>query len=293
MLISLVSVVDPGLQLGGPGPLFELIVEMRLEGIWRLRCLAASICRQGLCCTLLAILGLALVAGFGDGGFQSLFCLGFALICSSLTCRPAVAARGSEREAAARLFSLFFERFLLPCAARMYVLLTAGVLLRRRPLLRLPPPARGWCGGLDGKPLSSAGDGGVVPSVSSAWHHWGWKPPFLSSTLTVGRSRPTSKVLRGPIFKPSMYSGKSTSRWRPFQRLDTAFNVGLKASGFVPAFFLDGGCPDLWLDDGNRGGPVCVVRFFRVFSPTSTRDLCVFFFLLRSSVILCTATVYY
>jgi hypothetical protein len=32
---------------------------------------------------------------------------------------------------------------------------------------------------------------------------------------------------------------------RPFQRLATAFNVGSKASGFVPAFILDGGCPDL------------------------------------------------
>jgi hypothetical protein len=90
-----------------------------------------------------------------------------------------------------------------------------------------------------------------------------------------------------------MYSGKATSRWRPFQRLATASNVGLKASDFVPTFILDGGCPDLWLDDGNRGGPVCVVRFFRVFSPTSIRDLCVIFFLLRSFVIFCTTTVYY
>jgi hypothetical protein len=147
--------------------------------------------------------------------------------------------------------------------------------------------------GLDGRPFSSVGDGGVVPSVSSAWHRWGWKPPFLSSTLMAGRSRPASKVLRGPIFKPAMYSGKATSRWRPFQRSATASTVGLKASGFVPAFILDGGCLDLWLDDSNRGGPVCVVRFLSVFTPTCIRDLCVISFLLRSFVIICTATVYY
>jgi hypothetical protein len=51
----------------------------------------------------------------------------------------------------------------------------------------------------------------------------------------------------------------------------------LKTSGFVPAFILDGGCPDLWLDGGNRGGPGYVVPFFRGFSPTIIRDLCVLF----------------
>jgi hypothetical protein len=86
---------------------------------------------------------------------------------------------------------------------------------------------------------------------------------------------------------------QSNLHGRPFQRLATASNVGLKASGFVPAFILDGGCPDLWLDDGNRGGPDCDVRFFREFSPTNIRDLCVIFFLLGSFIIFYTATVYY
>jgi hypothetical protein len=80
---------------------------------------------------------------------------------------------------------------------------------------------------------------------------------------------------------------------RPFQRLATAFNVGLKASGFIPAFILDGGCPDLWLDDGNRGGPDCDVRSFREVSSTINRDLCVIFFLMGSFVIFYTATAYY
>jgi hypothetical protein len=80
---------------------------------------------------------------------------------------------------------------------------------------------------------------------------------------------------------------------RPFPRLATAFNVRLKASGFVPAFILDGGCPDLWLDDGNRGGPDCSGRFFREVSSINIRDLCVIFFLMGSFVIFYTATAYY
>jgi hypothetical protein len=52
--------------------------------------------------------------------------------------------------------------------------------------------------------------------------------------LTAGQSRSTSKVLRGPILKPAISSGKATSLARPFQRLATAINVGLKASGSSP-----------------------------------------------------------
>jgi hypothetical protein len=66
---------------------------------------------------------------------------------------------------------------------------------------------------------------------------------------------------------------------RPFQRLAITFNVGLKASGFVPGFILDGGYPDLWLDNGNRGGHDCDIRFFREVSSTIIRDLCVIFLL--------------
>jgi hypothetical protein len=79
---------------------------------------------------------------------------------------------------------------------------------------------------------------------------------------------------------------------RPFQRLATAFNVGLKASCFVPAFILGGGCPDLWLDGGNRGGPDCSVRFFREVFSTNIRDLCVILYLMGSFVMFCIATAY-
>jgi hypothetical protein len=100
----------------------------------------------------------------------------------------------------------------------------------------------------------------------------------------AGRSRSASKVIRGPILKPATSSGKATSLVRLFQRLATAFNVGSKASGFVPAFILDGGCPDLWLDDGNRGGPEFSVRSFREVFSTIIIDLCVILFLMGSFV---------
>jgi hypothetical protein len=106
----------------------------------------------------------------------------------------------------------------------------------------------------------------------------------LSTTLTAGRSRSAYKVLRGPIFKPATCSGNITSLVRPFQRLATAFNVGSKASGFVPAFILDGGCPDLWLDGGNRGGPDCSVASLSEVFSTTIRDLSVIIFLMGSFV---------
>jgi hypothetical protein len=67
--------------------------------------------------------------------------------------------------------------------------------------------------------------------------------------------------------------------------LATAFNVGLKASGFVPAFILDGGCPDIWLGGGNKEDMI------EVFS-TNIRNLCVILFLVGSFVMFCTATAY-
>jgi hypothetical protein len=76
------------------------------------------------------------------------------------------------------------------------------------------------------------------------------------------------------------------------ERLATTFNVGLKASGFVPAFILDGSYPDLWLDGGNRGGSDCSVRFFREVFSTNIRDICVILFLMGSFVMFCTATAY-
>jgi hypothetical protein len=102
--------------------------------------------------------------------------------------------------------------------------------------------------------------------------------------LTAGRSRSASKVLRGPILKPATSFGNVTSLVRPFQRLATAFNIGSKTSGFVPAFILDGGCPDLWLYSGNRGGLVCTVTSFSEVFSTCIRDLCVFLYLLRPFV---------
>jgi hypothetical protein len=172
------------------------------------------------------------------------------------------------------------------------VFLAVGLLLHRALLLRLPPPARGWCRGFDGRPLFPIGGSVAAPSASSVWHRWGWKPPLSSTTLTVGLSRSASKVLRGPILKLATSSSKVTSLVRPFQRLATVFSVGSKASGFIPAFILEGGCPDLWLDGGNRGGPDWSVRSFSEVFSTIIRDLCVILFLMGSFVLFCTATAY-
>jgi hypothetical protein len=59
-------------------------------------------------------------------------------------------------------------------------------------------------------------------------------------------------------------------------RSATADIVGLEASGFVPAFDLNGGSSGFWLHGGDRGGPVCYYVSFRDVLPILTRDLYVF-----------------
>jgi hypothetical protein len=72
-------------------------------------------------------------------------------------------------------------------------------------------------------------------------------------------------------------SGKSlTSIGRPLLSSATADIVGSEASGFVPASDLNGGSFGLWLDGGDRGGPICFFVSFREVLPTLTTDLCVF-----------------
>jgi hypothetical protein len=67
-------------------------------------------------------------------------------VCLALFLSCLLAGRGGEgrREGSSgKVVFPFFERFLLPCAARMFALLTAGVLLRRPPFYAclLPPVA--------------------------------------------------------------------------------------------------------------------------------------------------------
>jgi hypothetical protein len=78
--------------------------------------------------------------------------------------------------------------------------------------------------------------------------------------------------------KPTNGTGKQTSTGRPFLRPASAFNVGLEASGVVPASFLDGGWPDLKLGDGIREGLDYVCILFSKVLSASAKDPCVILF---------------
>jgi hypothetical protein len=78
--------------------------------------------------------------------------------------------------------------------------------------------------------------------------------------------------MRGSILKPTNGSGKQTSTGRPFSRSTSALNIGLEASGFVPASFLDGGWPDLRLGDGYREGHDCDCKLFNEALSASAKD---------------------
>jgi hypothetical protein len=88
-----------------------------------------------------------------------------------------------------------------------------------------------------------------------------------------------------------MDSGDSTSVVRFFLRVAAAYYGCVEASGFVPASSHDGGVAALWLDGGEREGPVCFsISFSEVFS-VNARGLYVFLDLMGSFVSSCTATV--
>jgi hypothetical protein len=128
--------------------------------------------------------------------------------------------------------------------------LLARWLLRQALPLRLPPPARGWCGESDGGSFDSIGFGVAPLSASYIQLLWCWKLYSPSSTSSAGHSRQAPKILRGSICKPAITPGNQTSFERPSSRSATAFNVGLEASGVVPASYLDGSWPDLKLGVG-------------------------------------------
>jgi hypothetical protein len=67
---------------------------------------------------------------------------------------------------------------------------------------------------------------------------------------------------------------------RPSSRSAPAFNIGLEASGVVPASILDGGWPDLWLSVGNREGLDCFCKIFNEVLSTCIKDPCVIFLFL-------------
>jgi hypothetical protein len=67
----------------------------------------------------------------------------------------------------------------------------------------------------------------------------------------------------------------STSIRRPLLRSATAAIFGSEASGFVPAFVLDGGSSGLWLDGGEKGGSDCYSLSFSEVLSAFTRNLCV------------------
>jgi hypothetical protein len=88
-----------------------------------------------------------------------------------------------------------------------------------------------------------------------------------------------------PIKMPAKKSGESSaSRGRPSSRLIAATNASIEASGFVSTAVLDGGELDLWLDDGERGGPDFLCKYFSGVFPANARDICVVFYFMGSFV---------
>jgi hypothetical protein len=104
-----------------------------------------------------------------------------------------------------------------------------------------------------------------------------WKTTLSSPCVTARACRLDDKAIR-PIKLPVKDSGmSSTSIRRPLRRSAAAAFVGSEASGFVPAFVLDGGCSGFcfWLDGGERGGSVLLTISLSEVLPTFARDLCV------------------
>jgi hypothetical protein len=135
-------------------------------------------------------------------------------------------------------------------------------------------------------PFSRVGAGGFFYRV------WCWELWFSGIYLTVGESRPTTKVLRRPICKPTNVSGNETSMVRPSSRSHPAFIVSAEASGFVPAPVLNGGDCDLSLDGGEREESDCFLKSFSEVFFTNTRDLCVISISFGVLYKVCTATAY-
>jgi hypothetical protein len=69
----------------------------------------------------------------------------------------------------------------------------------------------------------------------------------------------------------------STSKVRPFLRFSTALCVYTMASGRVHTFVHDSGITGIWLDDGIRDVPDCLIQSFSGVFSAFTRDLCVIF----------------
>jgi hypothetical protein len=118
----------------------------------------------------------------------------------------------------------------------------------------------------------------IIYMICHLLDYWCWKSSSPSSTSSAGHSCQAPKILRGSICKPAKFSGKQTSFERPSSRCATAFNVGLEASGVVPASSLDGGWPDLKLGVGYREGPDCFCKSFKEVLSAFVKDPCVILF---------------
>jgi hypothetical protein len=197
--------------------------------------------------------------------------------CSVVAPFSSLAGRGDEGRR--RGFSRFSAGGGVPRRADVArAQLFAWRLLHRAFPLRLSSPARGWCGESDGGSFDSVSSGVAPLSASSVQLLWCWKSSFPSSTSSAGHSRQAPKILRGSICKPAKVPGNQTSIERPSPRSAAAFNVGLEASGVVPASSLDGGWPDFKLGVCYREGPDCFCKTSREVLSTFAKDPCVILF---------------
>jgi hypothetical protein len=151
---------------------------------------------------------------------------------------------------------------------------------RRRHLL--------FAGFLVSSPLSAGqggeGEGGSCGKAADVWR-WRWSREVSSTSITSAAFLPSD-------IRAGEDSGDfSTSSVRPLLRLAPALNVGSVASGFVPAAEHGGGEASLWLDDGEREGPDCLVKFFNGVFSAIARDLYVICNLMGSFVTNCMSTV--
>jgi hypothetical protein len=172
--------------------------------------------------------------------------------------------------------------------------LPVSTFLLRVAILCLPPPVRGRFWEFDGgMPLLGGVGEEAAPAVPVRWTG-SWKINLSSLCETARARRLDVKAIR-PIKMPVKDSGtSSTSIRRPLWRSAAAVFVGSKASGFVPAFVLDGGSSGfcLWLVGGERGGSDYLlylsVRSFLLLPGTHV----LFLYFMGSFVITCTSTVY-
>jgi hypothetical protein len=172
--------------------------------------------------------------------------------------------------------------------------LLVSTFLLRATILCLPPPFRGRFWEFDGgMPLLGCVGEESAPAVPVRWTG-SWKINLSRLCVTARVRRLDDKAIR-PIKMPVKDSGmSSTSIRRPLRRSAVAAFVGSEASGFVPAFVLDGDSSGfcLWLDGGERGGSVCSLylsaRSFLLLPRTYVLSL----YSMGSFVITCTSTVY-